>query len=131
MLPIRAVKPKIARTKRYLDNKSPQIIENTRNTLFLRYTSSSEVLNLVLSDLASLKKPYAIKFNKGNAIHPFEDASSLEFFGEKNDASLLVFASNSKKRPHCLTLVRLFDFKVLNMLELLVEADSMRTSAAV
>ncbi|KAI7535847.1 hypothetical protein KC331_g11810, partial [Hortaea werneckii] len=103
MLPLRQVKPKNARTKRYLDNKAPQITENPRTTLFLRYTSSSEILHLVMTDLFALKRPLAIKFTKKNAIHPFEDPSSLEFFAEKNDASLMLYASHSKKRPHCLT----------------------------
>ncbi|RMX79529.1 hypothetical protein D0869_08244 [Hortaea werneckii] len=127
MLPLRQVKPKNARTKRYLDNKAPQITENPRTTLFLRYTSSSEVLHLVMTDLFALKRPLAIKFTKKNAIHPFEDPSSLEFFAEKNDASLMLYASHSKKRPHCLTAVRFFGYKVLDMVELMVDGETMRT----
>lgn len=127
MLPLRQIKPKNARTKRYLENKAPQATENPRTTLFLRYTSSSEVLHLVLTDLYALKRPLAVKFTKKNDIHPFEDPSSLEFFSEKNDASLMIYASNSKKRPHCLTFVRFFNFKVLDMIELLVDPETMRT----
>ena len=127
MLPLRKIEPKNARSKRYLDKKAPQTTENPRQTLFLRYTSCSEVLHLVMADLFALKRPLAIKFTKKNSIHPFEDPSSMEFFSEKNDASLMVFASSSKKRPNCLTIVRFFGFKVLDMLELMVEADTMRT----
>ena len=127
MLPIRQIKPKNNRSKRYLDNKAPQNVENPRKTLFLKYTSTSEVVQLVLKDLAALKQPYAIKFEKKNSIHPFEDASSLEFFADRNDASMIVFASHSKKRPHCLTVARMFDYKILDMIELMVDADSMRT----
>lgn len=127
MLPIREIKPKNARTKRYLDNKAPQHTENARQTLFLRYTSTSSILNLVSADLSSLKRPLALKFQKKNEIHPFEDASSLEFFSEKNDASLMVYSSHSKKRPHCLTLIRFFGYKVLDMIELMVVEDTMRT----
>ncbi|KAK5131757.1 hypothetical protein LTR08_000588 [Meristemomyces frigidus] len=129
MLPIREIKPKNARTKRFLDNKGPQITENPRTTLFLRYTSCSDILQLVLTDLHALKRPLAIKFSKKNSIHPFEDPASLEFFSEKNDASMMVFASSSKKRPHCLTFVRFFGFKVLDMVELLVDPETMRTLA--
>ena len=68
-----------------------------------------------------------VRFNKKNNIHPFEDASSLEFFSEKNDASLIVYGSNSKKRPHCLTLVRCLDHKLLDMLELYIDPDTFRT----
>lgn len=82
-----------------------------------------------LADLYSLRQPLAKKFTKKNAIHPFEDATSLEFFSEKNDASLLVFGSSSKKRPHGLTLVRTFGHRVLDMLELGLDPDSFRRLA--
>lgn len=127
MLPLRQIKPKNARTKRFLDNKAPQAVENPRQTLFLRYTTCSEVLHLVMTDLFALKRHLAIKFTKKNDVHPFEDPSSLEFFSEKNDASLMVYASHSKKRPHCLTIARFFEYKVLDMLELMVESETMRT----
>jgi ribosome production factor 2 len=76
MLPIREIKPKNARTKRHLDNKGPQAVENPRTTLFLRYTSTSDILQLVLTDLYVLKRPLAVKFTKKNSIHPFEDPTS-------------------------------------------------------
>jgi len=80
-----------------------------------------------MKDLYALKRPLAIRFTKKNDIHPFEDSSSLEFFSDKNDAALMLFGSHSKKRPHALTFVRCFEHKVLDMLELLVDAESMRT----
>lgn len=126
-LPLREIKPKNARTKRFLDNKAPQNVENPRTTLFLRYTSTSSIIQLAMTDIFALKRPLAQKFNKKNSIHPFEDPSSLEFFSEKNDASLMVYGSHSKKRPHCLTLVRFFGFKVLDMIELMVVEETMRT----
>ncbi|KAG4220762.1 hypothetical protein PC116_g30759, partial [Phytophthora cactorum] len=63
---------------------------------------------------------------KKNAIHPFEDPASLEFFSEKNDTSLLVFGSSSKKRPHTLTIARTFASKILDMLELHLDPESFR-----
>jgi ribosome production factor 2 len=80
-----------------------------------------------MKDLHALKRPLALKFSKKNDIRPFEDATSLEFFSDKNDASLMLFGSHSKKRPHALTFVRCFEHKVLDMLELLVVEESMRT----
>jgi ribosome production factor 2 len=41
-----------------------------------------------------------------NPVVPFEDATSLEFLSERNDASLIVVGSNSKKRPNNLVFVR-------------------------
>jgi ribosome production factor 2 len=120
-------KPKNARSKRQLDKKAPQVHENPKMTLFLRYTSCSEIVQLAMNDLHSLKRPLAHKFSKKNDIHPFEDASSLEFFAQKNDTSLMCFGSHSKKRPHTLTFCRFFDFKVLEMLELHIDVDSFRT----
>lgn len=126
-LPLREIKPKNARTKRFLDAKAPQNVENPRSTLFLRYTTTSSIVQLAMADIHALKRPLAQKFSKKNSIHPFEDPSSLEFFSEKNDASLMVYASHSKKRPHCLTLVRFFGYKVLDMIELGVVEETLRT----
>ncbi|KAG2168716.1 Brix-domain-containing protein [Aureobasidium pullulans] len=124
---LRQIKPKNARSKRALEKKAPQLHENSKMTLFLRYTSCSEIIQLAMTDLHALKRPLAQKFTKKNDIHPFEDPSSLEFFAEKNDCSLMVFGSHSKKRPHTITLCRFFDFKVLEMLELHVDVDTFRT----
>lgn len=101
--------------------------ENAKTTLFLKGTSSSSLLNDLFTDLHSLKRPHAIRFTKKNPIHPFEDASSLEFFSQKNDASLMVFGSHSKKRPHSMTWVRCFSGQVLDMLELYVVQETART----
>jgi len=60
-------------------------------------------------------------FSKKNNIHPFDDQSSLEFFSQKNDASLFCVGTNSKKRPNNLVFVRMFDYQVLDMIELGIE----------
>lgn len=73
--------------------------------------------------------PLAKKFTKKNEIHPFDDPSSLEFFSEKNDASLLIFGSSSKKRAHAITIVRTFEFKILDMLELHLDPETFRSLA--
>jgi Brix domain len=44
----------------------------------------------------------------------------LEFFAEKQDASLFVVGSHSKKRPNNLTFARMFDHKLLDMVEVAV-----------
>jgi ribosome production factor 2 len=66
----------------------------------------------------ALKRPHAISFSKKNVIRPFEDPSSLEFWADKNDASMFVVGQSSKKRPNNLALVRMFNNKVLDMCEL-------------
>ena len=127
LLIVSCSKPKSARTARIRAQRDPQIRENPKTALFLNYTKCSSLVQLAMKDLHSLKRPLAIRFNKKNDVHPFEDAASLEFFSDKNDASLLLFGSHSKKRPHALTFVRCFEHKVLDMLELLVVEESMRT----
>ena len=69
----------------------------------------------------ALKRPDAIAFSKKNTIRPFEDASSLDFWSQKNDASFFVVGQSTKKRPDGLTLARMFDGRVLDMCELGVQ----------
>eukprot|EP00118_Oscarella_pearsei_P019243 m.203579 g.203579 ORF g.203579 m.203579 type:complete len:139 (+) comp39627_c0_seq27:286-702(+) len=45
-----------------------------------------------------------------------------ELFSRTNDASLFVFGSHSKKRPHNLVIGRMFDYQLLDMIELGIEA---------
>ncbi|KAF2731288.1 Brix-domain-containing protein [Polyplosphaeria fusca] len=120
---LKQAKPKNARAKREMDKRAPREHENPKTTLFVKGEKTSMTTKLAANDLARLKKPFAEKFNKKNAIKPFEDASSLEFFSLKNDASILAFSTHQKKRPHCLTLARTFDHKLLDMLELYIDPE--------
>ncbi|KAF4615191.1 hypothetical protein D9613_003412 [Agrocybe pediades] len=123
---LRTIKPKNARSKRALDARQPKEIEDPRTAIFVKGTHTGEVLNNVMRELMALKRPHAIAFNKKNAIHPFDAAStsvaSLEFWSQKNDASMFIFGQTTKKRPHGLTFVRMFDNKVLDMAEVGVES---------
>lgn len=112
-----------------MEKREPKAVENPKTCLLLRGNSCSQVVQDALTDLYSMRLPFVKKFTKKNAIHPFEDASSLEFFSEKNDASLLVFGSSQKKRPHTITFIRTFGYKLLDMLELHLDADSFRAMA--
>ena len=69
----------------------------------------------------ALKRPNAISFSKKNAVRPFEDASSLEFWAQKNDASLFLLGQSTKKRPDGMVFVRMFDNRVLDMCEVGVD----------
>jgi ribosome production factor 2 len=103
------------------------VTENPKTTLLLKGSKSSQIIQLALVDINALKQPYTIKFTKKNPIHPFEDPASLEFFSSRNDASLIVFGHTSKKRPHCLTVVRFFNHVVLDMAELYINPDTFRS----
>ncbi|CCH43021.1 hypothetical protein BN7_2568 [Wickerhamomyces ciferrii] len=112
--------PKNARSKRALKNKEAKLVENTKQALFVPGATSNKLLHDAMVDLSALKKPDIKRFTKKNEVRPFEDVSKLEFFSEKNDASLIVFSSSSKKRKNNLTFVRTFGYKMYDMIELLI-----------
>ncbi|KAJ4372078.1 rRNA-binding ribosome biosynthesis protein rpf2 [Neocucurbitaria cava] len=124
---LKTVKPKNARAKRAMAKREPQQTENPKTTLFLSGQKTSQILKLAVADLCTLKRPFVERFTKKNDIHPFDDASSLEFFSQKNDTSLLVLSLHSKKRPHCMTLARTFSHKILDMLEVYINPETFRT----
>ncbi|CAJ2512722.1 Uu.00g008410.m01.CDS01 [Anthostomella pinea] len=123
---LRQIQPKNARSKRALEKKAPKVVENPKTALFLRGTSASQIVQDALTDLHTLRTPLSKKFTKKNDVKPFEDAASLEFFSDKNDASILVFGSSTKKRPHTLTFARTYAKKILDMLELSLDPESFR-----
>ena len=53
-----------------------------------------------------------------NEIHAFDDVWPIEIMSQKNDSSLFCVSSHSKKRPNTLVMGRLFDYQMLDMLEL-------------
>ncbi|KAK4145458.1 Brix domain-containing protein [Dichotomopilus funicola] len=124
---LRQIKPRNARSKRALEKRAPKAVENPKKALFLRGTSCSQITQDALGDLYALTQVHAKRFQKKNPVHPFEDSSSLAFFSEKNDCSLLLFGSSNKKRPHTITFARTFDYKILDMLEFSIDGDSFRS----
>lgn len=118
---LRTVKPKNARVKRALEEREPKVVENEKTAVFVRGQQTSEKVRAAMKDLYALKRPNAINFSRKNDIHPFEDAASLEFWAGKNDASLFVTGLHSKKRPNNLVFTRMFDGRVLDMMELGIE----------
>ncbi|KAK2464765.1 hypothetical protein APHAL10511_003183 [Amanita phalloides] len=122
---LRIVKPKNARSKRALEGRAPKEVEDPRTAIFVKGTHVGELLNGVMKELMALKRPHAISFSKRNAIHPFDDRSnslsSIEFWAAKNDASLFLFGHSSKKRPHGLSFIRLYDGRMLDMIEVAVD----------
>jgi len=118
----RVAKPKNQRSKRALEEREPKAIENTKTAIFVRGSSCSDLVFRCMKEISLIKKPYAVSFNKKNDIRPFEDATKLEFFCQKNDSSLFMFGNHNKKRPNNLIIGRMYDYHLLDMVELGVES---------
>ncbi|KAL9110013.1 MAG: hypothetical protein Q9227_005352 [Pyrenula ochraceoflavens] len=118
---LREIKPRNARTARIVKAREPQLIEDRKKTLLLHGSKCPLPLHGVLRTFHKLTKPHSVLLNKKNEnIHPFENAESLEFLAKKNECGLVVWGSSSKKRPNTVTLMRMFDSKALEMVELLL-----------
>lgn len=118
---LREVKPRNARTARIVKAREAQRIEDRKRVLLLHGTKCPDPIRNVLKTITTLTKPHAVQLNKKNEnIHPFEDPSSLEFLALKNDCAVVVFATHSKKRPNTVSLLRIFDGKTLDLVELLL-----------
>ncbi|KAL1131751.1 hypothetical protein AAG570_011364 [Ranatra chinensis] len=114
-------KPTSHKGKKAIINREPKLIENKKQTLFLLGRNSSEVVSKCMKDLYHLKKPDASMLSRKNDITPFDDVSPIEIFSKKQDASLFVFGSNSKKRPNNLIIGRMYDHNLLDMFEFGIE----------
>jgi ribosome production factor 2 len=118
---LREVKPRNARTARIVKAREPQPVEARKRVLLLHGTRCPDAIKSILKTFSSLTQPHSVQLNKKNEnIHPFEDPASLEFLALKNDCSLVVFGTHSKKRPNTITLLRIFDGRMLDMVELLL-----------
>ncbi|GAA5882564.1 hypothetical protein JCM16303_002044 [Sporobolomyces ruberrimus] len=119
---IAPAKPKNARSKRAAVAREPKLVEKEAKTaVFVRSAGISDKVKTALTELNQLKKPHSVTFSKSNLIRPFEDASSLNFWSAKNDASLFLIGTHTKKRPHGLVWVRCFAGEVMEMLEVGIE----------
>lgn len=115
-------KPTTRKGKQVLLKREPQLIEGPKRALFLQGRKSSEKLRGLIKDLYDLKKPDAAKLSRKNDITIFENAKPVEDFCKKHDTPLFMMGSHSKKRPDNLVVGRLFNYSLLDMIELYVES---------
>ena len=92
--------------------------ESCKRALFIRGRKTSSFIISVLKELFVLSKPHGVLFSRKNEVNVFENTSNLEFLCKKNNAGSFAFATHTKKRPHNLTLGRVFDSKILDAIEL-------------
>ncbi|XP_006019541.1 ribosome production factor 2 homolog isoform X2 [Alligator sinensis] len=91
----RVLKPKTKRAKRLLEKREPKLTENTKNAMLIKGGNANLTVTGVLKD--------------------------IEFFSKKSDCSLFMFGSHNKKRPNNLIIGCMFDYHVLDMIELGIE----------
>jgi len=109
--------PKTARGRRILRKREGQVVEEPKSALLIRGNKCANDVQIFMRDLQKLRSPLATLYMRKHDDHPFEDMSRLENMCVKNDNSLFVFGSSSKKRPFRVIFGRLFDSKFLDMLE--------------
>lgn len=102
--------------------REPQLDEDEKNVAYIRGFTASDLVTKSMKDIYMMKKPIGLTLNRKNVILPFEDPSQIEFICQKNDCSLFLFTSHSKKRPHNLVMGRLFDGGILDMVEFGIES---------
>lgn len=103
------------RVNRLLKKLEPQLVENTKRALIVKGTHTSQSIIDVLKDFSQLLKPNCKVLGRKNEITPFEDANSLEFLTTKNDCSLFVVGSHSKKRMNNLIMVTKLNRNLLSL----------------
>uniref|UniRef100_A0A3Q3ART1 Ribosome production factor 2 homolog n=1 Tax=Kryptolebias marmoratus TaxID=37003 RepID=A0A3Q3ART1_KRYMA len=89
------VKPKTRRSKRFMESRAPKLTEDVKRAMIMKGGNTSQIVTEALKD--------------------------IEFFSKKTDCSLFLFGSHNKKRPNNLIFGRMFDFHVLDMIELGIE----------
>jgi len=117
-----AVRVRVAKTKkgkRYLESRAPKLAEDPKKLMTLRGRKTSEVVKKLLVDLGRLKAGEVVKMSRNNDLQPFEPGGEepLQFMCDRSDCSTFALGSTSKKRPHNLILGRMFDFHLLDLLE--------------
>lgn len=115
-------KPTTRKGKQVLLSREPKVIEDAKRTLFFQGRRSSEKIRNVLKDLYDLKKPDAKLLSKKNNVTIFENPTPVENFCRKHESSLFVMGSHSKKRPDNVVVGRMFDYSLLDMVELGVDS---------
>lgn len=118
------VAAKTHKGRRVLQARAPRKVEELKPAVLLHGGKTSAVLKDVLTDLSTLRSGECVKLTRKNeGVRPFEAGgeTSLEFFCRKASAGVFAVGTHSKKRPHNLTLGRLFDGHVYDLVELGVD----------
>lgn len=103
--------------KHHRPQGEPPLIEPVKPCVFARGLKCSQVCKEAMTDLAKLKNDSAKLTTGKNDVRPMEDEPGVENLCNTFGAGLFVFAQENKKRPHNMVFGRVFDRKLLDMVE--------------
>lgn len=109
--------PKTRKGKKILEARDSLLVENEKKTVLMKGAKTSGIVNDVLTDLYKIRRQNAVMMDRNNPFLPFDESQGLCDLMKKKDASMFVFGSHNKKRPHNLVFGRTFDGQVLDMIE--------------
>lgn len=112
---------KTAKGRRILEARAPKLVENPKTILYVHGKNCSQTVQHAFKDLNALTRPNSKLFSRKHDYLPFEDESAIESMSSKNDTSLFLIGTHNKKRPDNIVLARMFDFRLLDMVEVGVE----------
>lgn len=115
-------RPKTKKGERVVKARAPQNKEVIKRALFMFGGKSSQVLKDAMLGLATAKnKEDVVRLQRRNdGVRPLEAGGEvlLEKLAQQWDCGLFVVATNTKKRPNNVTVGRLYDGTVYDILEL-------------
>ncbi|RWS26636.1 ribosomal biogenesis protein-like protein [Leptotrombidium deliense] len=100
-----------------LENRKGKLIEDEKNAAFVKGPNVRSNIVDLMKETATLKKPNSVTLNRKHDFRPFENVVPLELMVSKNDCSLFMFGSHTKKRPNNLVIGRTYHRQILDMME--------------
>lgn len=112
-------KPKSHKVKKLLERKEKILQNDPKHSVFMKGNKCSQVVMDTMRELHKMRNLDISKclLQKKNEMQPYEDASGIEKVAYKHDAGFVCFGNHNKKRPNNMILTRMYNIKVLDMLE--------------
>ena len=116
-------KPKSRKAKKIIERKEYILQHDPKHTVFMKGSHCSQIWSNAMKELHKMRDPDISKtlLSVCHDVLPFEDASYIEKTAYKHDAGIVVCGTHNKKRPNNMIICRLYDMKILDMLEFGVE----------
>jgi ribosome production factor 2 len=103
--------------KKIIEALKPKAVEDPKKTVFIKGNKTSEFTLKTLQSLYLMKKSNSLALSDRWELRPFETAEKLEHLCNKRDCGLFVFGSHTKKRPNTLLMGRMYNEKLLDLVE--------------